>query len=46
MVILKMICAHCIFSIIPQTDRNPKEDREQVGACLKEITSSDFYQLH
>lgn len=43
MIILKVINAHCILSIIPQTDHNPEEDREQVGANSKEI---DFYQLH
>lgn len=43
MIILKIIYTHCIFSIIPQNDDNPEEDREQVGAYLKEI---DFYQLH
>lgn len=46
MVVLKIICAHCILSVIPQTDHKPEEDGVQVGAYLKEITSSEFHQLH
>lgn len=43
MVSLKIICTRCILSIIPQIGHKPEEDRVQVGACVKEITSSEFH---
>lgn len=45
-VILKIIWTYIVFSVLYHRLNNPKEDREQVGAYLKEMTSSDFYQLH